>query len=219
MNRRALTNPAAGLAAVVLLLGTAACTGGTGGRDEKDQGAAACAHGTYAWSGVMREQKLTGLADPITLKKRTDSVSGVIKPLRGVSYKPHLTSTGPGVRAADAIKALGRHLGTDEPLADPSESAEPEETPTEFSYHLGDLKGSYYVWRAVALVEADFTYSCRGGAAEPVRGHVVTWETTGGGFLSCADRMIDEGPSKLGAAGRTAARRLCPAGSPAAKSA
>ncbi|WP_328448625.1 hypothetical protein OG780_15565 [Streptomyces sp. NBC_00386] len=219
MNRRALTNPAAGLAAGILLLGTAACTGGTEGRDEKDHRAAACTHGTYVWSGVVREQKLTGLADPITLKRKTDSVSGVIKPLKGVSYKPHMTSTGPGARAAEAIKALGRHLGTDQPLAGPSEPAEPEVTPSEFSYDLGDLKGSYYAWNSVALVEADFTYTCRGGAAEPVRGHVVTWETVGGGFLSCAERMIDEGPAKAGAAERTAARTLCPAGSPAAKSA
>ncbi|MFI0963177.1 hypothetical protein ACH4S8_17505 [Streptomyces sp. NPDC021080] len=218
MNRRTPTDTAAGIAAAVLLLGTAACTGGTGGRDEKEHKAAVCAHGTYAWSDVVRGYKLTGLADPITLKKKTHSVTGRIKPLRGVSYKPHMTSSAPGVLAADAIEALGRHLGTEEPLAGPSESAEPEETPTEFRHEGGDFKGSYYAWNSVALVEADFTYTCRGGA-EPVRGHVVTWETVGGGFLSCADPIGDDAPWKADTAARAAARTLCPAGSPAARSA
>ncbi|MFB7247345.1 hypothetical protein CW362_21765 [Streptomyces populi] len=218
MRRRTLTNTATGLATAVLLLGAAACAGGTGDRDEKDHEAVACAHGTYAWSGIVREQRLTGLADPITLTKKKDFVSGVIRPLKGVSYKPHVTSTGPGVRAADAIKALGRRLGTREPLGDPSEPAEPEKTPSHFDYDTMGLEGPYYVWHSVGLVEADFTYTCRGGA-KPVRGHVVTWETVGGGFLPCGDR-VTEGPSgKTDAAARAAARKLCPAGSPAAKSA
>ncbi|MFD9462852.1 hypothetical protein [Streptomyces sp. NPDC060027] len=122
MYRRTFTTMAAGLAAGALLLGATACTSGGDGRDEKDHAAATCAHGTYAWSGIVRERKLTGLADPIRLKKKTDSVSVPIKPVKGVSYKPHMTSTGAGVLAADAIKALGRHLKTEEPLADPSKS-------------------------------------------------------------------------------------------------
>ncbi|MFE2581442.1 hypothetical protein [Streptomyces sp. NPDC059378] len=220
MRRHTLASTAVGLAAAVLFLCTAAYAGGTGGQgDEGHAAAAACAHGTYAWSGVVREQKLTGLADPITLKRKTESVSGVIKPLKGVSYKPHVMSTGPGVRAADAIKALGRYLGTEEPLADPSESAMPEETPTDFYYNIGDLKGSYYAWGSVGLVEADFTYTCQGGGAKPVKGYVVTWETLGGGFLSCDDRVTGDPFWRPDAAARTAARTLCPAGSPAAKSA
>jgi hypothetical protein len=95
----------------------------------------------------------------------------------------------------------------------------PEKTGEYFRMNAGDLKGSYYAWGSVALVEADFTYTCPGGGAEPVRGHVVSWETLGGGFLTCGDPMIDEGPSKSDAAARTAARETCPAGSPAAKSA
>ncbi|WP_392963308.1 hypothetical protein [Streptomyces sp. LN245] len=220
MNRSALTDTVAGLAAAVLLLGAAACTGGTGSRDEeKDHTAAACAHGTYAWSGVVRGYKLTGLADPIRLKRKTHSVSGVIKPLRGVGYKPHMTSSGPGVRAADAIKALGRHLGTQEPLAGPSEPAVPEEIPEQFLHTGGDFEGSYYAWNSVDLVEADFTYTCRGGGAEPVTGHVVSWKTLGGGFLSCADVTGDDAPWKADTAARVAARTLCPAGSPAVRGA
>ncbi|MFB7330822.1 hypothetical protein ACFC00_04170 [Streptomyces adustus] len=219
MGRGTVTNTATGLAAAVLLLGTTASADGTGDRGEKGDVAAACAHGTYAWSGILREEKLTGLADPIRLKKKTDSVSGLIKPLKGVSYKPHVTATGPGVHAADAIKALGRYLGTDEPLADPAEPAEPDEFPIHFDYAMGDLEGSYYLWNAVDLIEADFTYTCQGGGAKPVKGYVVTWETTGGGFMPCADRVTDNPLKRPDAAARTAARTLCPADSPAAKSA
>ncbi|MFF3885084.1 hypothetical protein [Streptomyces sp. NPDC001914] len=219
MNRSALTGTAAGVAAVFLFLGATACTGGTGDRDaKKDHGAAACAHGTYAWSGVVRGYRLTGLADPITIKKKTHSVSGEIRPLRGVSYKPHMTSSGTGVLAADAIKALGRHLGTEEPLAGPSEPAAPDEVPERFHHEGGDFLGAYYAWNSVDLVEADFTYTCRSGA-RPVRGHVVTWERTGGGFLPCSEDVIRDAPSVADAAERAAARKLCPAGSPARSSA
>ncbi|MFF3614447.1 hypothetical protein [Streptomyces sp. NPDC002580] len=214
-----MANTVTGLAVGALLLGAAACTGGGDGGDEKDRKAVPCAHGTYAWSRVTREQKLTGLADPITLKKKTDSVSVPIKPVKGVGYKPHVTATGLGVRAADAIKALGRHLGTEEPLADPSESKVPEETSNTFEAHTGDLKGSYYAWRSVALVEADFTYTCSDHGPEPVKGHAVTWETVGGGFLTCDDPVHEEDPSRPDAAMRTAARENCPPGSRAAKSA
>ncbi|MFJ3644234.1 hypothetical protein ACIPRD_31450 [Streptomyces sp. NPDC090108] len=218
MHGRALTNTAAGLAAAALLLGAVACAGGSGGQEDNGRNAAACAKGTYAWSGVVREQRLTGLADPITLKKGTDSVSGLIRPLKGVAYKPHVTSTGPEVRAADAIKALGRHLGTEEPLGAPSESAEPEKTPTHFDYDIGDLAGSYYAWNSVGLVQADFTYTCPGGADKPAGGHVVSWETVGGGFQSCADDVPTDPSGKTDAAARAAARKLCPAGSRAARS-
>ncbi|MFD3933301.1 hypothetical protein [Streptomyces sp. NPDC058614] len=219
MRERALRNTAAGLAAAALLVGAAGCTSGGAGEDKQDK-AASCTQGTYAWSGIEREQKLTALGDPIRLNKKTDSVSADLKPLKGVSYKPHMTSTAPGVRAADAIKALGRYLETEEPLADPSESAVPDEAGEYFELHTGDLQGSYYAWSYIGLVEADFIYTCRGGGdAEPVEGHVLTWDQVGTGFLTCGDPIEDDGPGTSDAAERIAARKTCPAGSPAAKTA
>jgi hypothetical protein len=130
-----------------------------------------------------------------------------------------MTSTAAGAHAAEAIKALGRHLGTEEPLADPTTAAEPDDSHLRFEATVGDLKGSYYAWSFIDLVEADFTYTCPGGAAKPVKGHVVTWDKNGSGFLSCGEPMSDEGPEKAGAAERAAARETCPAGSPAGETA
>ncbi|MFE9763282.1 hypothetical protein ACFYPC_01900 [Streptomyces sp. NPDC005808] len=217
MREHTFRNTAAGLVASALLVGAAGCTGGADATD-RGNGNAEAASCAYAWSGIEREQKLTGLADPIRLKK-TDSVSVDLKPLRGVSYKPRMTSMAPGVRAADAIKALGRHLETAFPLADPSEPAVPSEVGEHFEAHMGDLQGAYYAWTYVDLVEADFTYTCRGAGAEPVEGHVLTWEKTGSGFLTCGD-PIDVGDiASTGAPERIAARETCPADSPAAKTA
>jgi hypothetical protein len=218
MREHTLRNTAAGLAAAALLVGAAGCTGA---EDDKDAGnekadAASCA---YTWSGIEREQKLTELADPIRLKEKTDSVSAELKPVKGVSYKPHMTSTAPGVRAADAIKALGLHLKTEEPLADPSESDVPDERGSYFETTAGDFAGSYYAWGYVDLVEADFTYTCAGRDTEPVKGHVLTWETIGSGFLTCGDPIDDADPASPDAAERSAARQTCPADSPAAKTA
>jgi len=223
MHERALRNTmVAGLATTALLLGTAGCTsGGSGeGKNDKQDKAAACTQGTYAWSGVERVEKLTGLADPITFRtKKTASVAVDIKLVDSGTYKPHMTSTAPGVRAADAIKALGRYLRTDEPLADPSAPAEPADDGGYYSVHEGEFKGSYYAWSYIGLVEADFTYTCRGGGAEPIQGHVLTWDDSGSGFMSCGDPIEDGALPTSKAAERAAAAKLCPADSPAAKSA
>ncbi|MFJ2827650.1 hypothetical protein ACIPC1_08585 [Streptomyces sp. NPDC087263] len=218
MREHTRRNTAAGLAAAALFVAGTGCTSGADQKDRQDS-AVPCRQGTYAWSGIEREQKLTGLADPIRLTTKTDSVSVDLNPLRGVRYQPHMTSTAPGVRAADAIKALGRHLKTTVPLADPSEAAVPSELGEHFEAHTGHLQGAYYAWMYVDLVEADFTYTCRGGGPQPVKGHVLTWETTGSGFLTCGDPRDVGGFAPTGAAERTAARKLCPTDSPAAKSA
>ncbi|MGP4049446.1 hypothetical protein [Streptomyces sp. 2A115] len=218
MSERAFRHKAVGLVAAALLVPVAGCTGGGDDEDAKAGVGRACARGTYAWSGIEREQKLIALADPITVTKETDPISVHLKPVRGVSYKPHMTSTAAGARAADAIKALGRHLKTEEPLADPSESTVPDERGS-YIEAPSSPKGSYYAWEHVELIEADFTYACPGSDAEPVKGHVLSWERTGSGFLPCGNPMIDEGSGKSGAAERIAVRETCPADSPAAKSA
>lgn len=221
MRKRARMNTGVALAATALIAAAAGCGVGDDGQDHKNKKgdrAVACAHGTYAWSGVERGQKLTELADPIRLRKRTDSVSVHLKPVKGVSYKPHMTSMAAGVRAADAIKALGRYLKTDEPLAGPTESAEPAEVGSYYEQSSSDLEGAYYSWSYVDLVEADFAYTCAGGDAEPVKGHVLSWAAHGSGFLSCGDPLRD-GPDEAGAAERIAVRETCPPGSAAAKSA
>lgn len=190
-------------AAVLATVTLAACTSDS---DGKGSAAKSCTDGTYTWSGVRRSQKLALLADPIRLEKKTDYYKALLKPVDDTVNRPTVTGAPAGVGAARVIKALGTHLEVKEPLADPSET-----DPTEKRYverGTGDLKGSYYSWAWVDLVEADFAYTCE-GSAKPVKGHVRTWGTTGTGFRPCSE------PSDT-TVGRAAARRTCPAGSPAA---
>lgn len=197
---------AAGLAALLFTVGLTACTGG--GRSGGDEGAKACSKGTYAWSGFRRTEKLTALADPVSFTKKTDSYSAHLKPVADTVYRPTVTGVPAGTSAAGVIKALGAHLKVQEPLADPSETERPEDDHY-FQADTGDLKGAYYSWGWIGLVDADFTYTC--GRGEQARGHVRTWDRTGTGFLSCATD-----PSDL-ATGRIAARETCPDESRATK--
>ncbi|MEV6162304.1 hypothetical protein AB0L71_10310 [Streptomyces sp. NPDC052052] len=194
---------AAGLATVILTAGLAACTSDS---DGTDGAARSCTDGTYAWSGVRHWEKLTSLADPITFKKKTDYYKSLLKPVDDTVYRPTVTGAPTGVGAARVIKALGTHLKVTEPLAGPSETHDNEQH--YFEAAQGGLKGSYYSWGWIDLVEADFAYTCKGGT-KPVKGHVSTWKGTGSGFLPCSE------PSES-ATGRTAAHRTCPDGSRAA---
>lgn len=193
---------ATGTVALALAVGTAGCTGGdsdSGGA--KAERAVACTDGKYTWSDVRHWQKLTALGEPATFAKKTDSYETDFKAVDATVYRPTVTGTPAGVRPAQVIKVLGTHLKVAEPLADPSEEERPEDTA--FGSHTGDLKGSYYTWSYLGFVDADFTYAC--GDADPVRGHVRTWETVGSGFMPCTD------PAD-GTAGRAAAGQLCPPG-------
>lgn len=191
-------------------MGVTACTGGSGDRATGDDGraraASSCANGEYAWSGARHRTQLTALGEPVTFAKGTDSYETRLEPLDTETvHRPTVTGAPRGVAPARVIKALGAHLKVAEPLAGPDEEEVPEEIV--FGRHAGELEGAYYLWRQIGFVDADFAYTC--GDAEPVRGHVRTWETVGQGFLACA-------VSSDGAAGRVAAETSCPAGSRAA---
>ncbi|MFF7308777.1 hypothetical protein [Streptomyces sp. NPDC008137] len=198
---------AAGLVVGALTTGLTACVGepGGGGADKAE----ACADGAYAWSGVRREQRLTALSGPIRFKERTATYSALLKPLGDTVYRPSVTGRPEGADIAGVIKALGRHLKVDEPLAGPSETERPAQDHF-FESATGEHLGAYYAWASIDLVEADFTHTC--GDGEPAKGHVRTWEGTGAGFLPCSMPSDEE-------AGRLAAQRTCPAGSEAAKEA
>ncbi|MFJ9372415.1 hypothetical protein [Streptomyces sp. NPDC101455] len=190
------------MAVAVLGVGSAGC-GVTAGESRLSADAATiCAHGTYAWSGIRHDERLTGLPDRITYAD--GGYQGVIEPVSGTVYSPTVTHPPKGVGAARAIKALGTHLKTDNPLAGPSETAGHEKT--DFFNEIAGPRQPYYAWEPVVLVEADFTYTC--GLNQPVHGHVRTWDTYGGGFLPCSE------PSE-GAPAKVAAVKLCPAESPA----
>jgi hypothetical protein len=181
----------------LLTVAAAGCTGdpgdGVARRDDRAPGVT-CTDGRYTWAGVRHRTELTALGEPVTFPKGTDSYETRLRPVEpGTVHRPTVTGAPRGVSAARVIKALGTHLKTEEPLADPSEEEPPEVTA--FGWHAGRLEGPYYLWKQIGFVDARFTYTC--GDARPVRGRVHTWET----------------------AGRAAARELCPAGSRAAKAA
>ncbi|MER5575415.1 hypothetical protein [Streptomyces massasporeus] len=197
----------AGLVVGVLVAGLGACTGGSGeGRGDK---AEVCTGGAYAWSGVRREQRLTALSDPIRFKKKTGAYTSRLEAVGDAVYRPSVTGTPEGAGAAGVIKALGRHLKVERPLAGPSETERPAQDHF-FEYSTGVHEGAYYAWSAIDLVEADFTHTC--GDGDPAKGHVRTWEGTGAGFLSCSMPSAET-------AGHIAAQRTCPAGSKAAQDA
>ncbi|WP_427920167.1 hypothetical protein [Streptomyces sp. cg40] len=193
----------------VVMLGTAGCGAAATDDGRSTAGAATiCAHGTYQWSGIQRRQKVTALADPVTFPKGTEHYESSLKPVDDTVYRVTVPHVPRGVGAARVVEALGDRLRTDEPLADPSEVVRPERS--QYFEDTGDLEGPYYSWGWIGLVEADFTYTC--GYNAPVRGHVLTWETVGEGFLPCSE-------TSDGAAGRSAGLRLCPAGTAAGESA
>ncbi|MEU6686852.1 hypothetical protein [Streptomyces sp. NPDC046832] len=195
----------AGLVIGVLVTGLGACTG------EADRGgdgkAEACAEGTYTWSAVRREQRLTALSDPIRFEKRTGTYTSHLKAVGDTVYRPSVTGAPEGAGAAGVITALGRHLKVGKPLAGPSDTERPAHDHF-FESRNGAYEGAYYAFAAIDLVEADFTYTC--GERKPAKGHVRTWEGAGAGFLSCSTPSDET-------AGQIAAQRTCPAGSEAAQ--
>jgi hypothetical protein len=200
--RRAVT---AGLVIGVLVTGLGACTGG---QDRVgDEKAEACAEGTYAWSGVRREQRLTALSDPIRFEKKTGRYTSHLKAVGATLYRPSVTGAPEGAGAAGVITALGRHLRAGKPLAGPSDTERPAQDHF-FESSNGAHEGAYYAFAAIDLVEADFTYTC--GGRKPAKGHVRTWEGAGAGLLSCSTPSDET-------AGRLAAQRTCPTGSRAAQ--
>ncbi|MFH9010279.1 hypothetical protein ACH4C6_02800 [Streptomyces sp. NPDC017943] len=198
----------AALVAGLLATGTAGCApDGGGGREDR---AGTCAEGTYTWSGVRREQRLTALSDPIRFTEEPDTYSLRLEAVGDTVYRPSVTGTPRGTDAAGVIKELGRHLKTEGPLAGPSRTERPAEDHF-VEYRNGLGRGAYYAWAQLDLVDADFTRTC--GDGEPARGHVRTWEGSGAALLPCSAEPPDE------AAGRIAAQRRCPAGSEAAEGA
>ncbi|MFF7451924.1 MULTISPECIES: hypothetical protein [unclassified Streptomyces] len=191
----------AGAATVALAAGLTGC----GGSEER---AGSCADGTYAWSGVRHTERLTRLADPVVIKKRTDSYKVRLRSADTVTYYTTVSPKPPGAGTSGVLAALGRHLKAEEPLGGASDRVNPR-LDTYYEVRTGDLQGAYYAWNALKLVDADFTYTCASGG--PVKGHVRTWEGSETGFLSCADAP------RTGAAAHEAAVRSCPTGSRAAE--
>ncbi|MEW1719399.1 hypothetical protein [Streptomyces sp. NPDC093109] len=211
------------IAVFAVLLGVSACTASKADGDSKDTASSACSgstaasSGPFTWSNVRHETKLTGVSKPVHYAGG-DFVSTDILPVKE-RYKPAVTGTSQGRSTAEVITALGAHLKTDEPLAGPDEGPV-QEKPSQFEAATGLPAGDYYAWSWVSLVTADFTNPCapKSGDRTDSVGHVVTWEATGSGMLSCANRGNAAGDAKEkaeAAVARQAAVAACPEGTPA----
>ncbi|WP_329335116.1 hypothetical protein OG866_15345 [Streptomyces sp. NBC_00663] len=193
----------AGAAAVALAAGLTGCGGGT------DDKAGGCTDGTFAWSGVRHTEKVTHLAEPITIEKRTASYKADLDVIDTVVYHQTISPRPEGASSSDVLASLGTYLKADEPLGGGRGQVDTR-IGAGYEEGTGLEKGSYYAWSYLNLVDADFTYTC--GDGEPVKGHVRTWDKTGSDFRSCAEKAPSE-------SGREAAARRCPTGSKAAEAA
>ncbi|MEV0111719.1 hypothetical protein AB0H77_00490 [Streptomyces sp. NPDC050844] len=199
-------NLSVGVTAAALLATLTACSS-----DETPRTPTACEGGTYTWSDVRQRSTLTGLAEPVTIKGNVSSRAADIDPLKGARRSVTFTTLDEGPDAKAAIKSLGRHIGSDEPLAPLGEEIGDKGFFIEDASG-GTRPGTYFASSYADVVEANFTYRC--GDAEPARGHLVTWGSVGTGLLPCARRQ--EGAD---AAALAAARKRCPQGSPATEKA
>ncbi|WP_405731685.1 hypothetical protein OG885_16390 [Streptomyces sp. NBC_00028] len=192
-----------GAALVALGAGLTGCSG------DSDARAGACADGTYAWSGVRHTEKVTYLAEPITIEKPTASYKAQLNVIDTVVYHQTISPRPKGASSSDVLASLGTYLKLDGPAGGSSGRIN---TSIGAGYEEGTglEKGSYYAWGYVNLVDADFTYTC--GDGEPAKGHVRSWDKTGSDFRSCAEAAPSD-------SGREAAARRCPTGSRAAQEA
>ncbi|PAZ11627.1 hypothetical protein CLM62_33980 [Streptomyces sp. SA15] len=216
----------AGLAMVALAAGLVACTGGEGKVDSRSSGksdkaavAKACADGTYAWSGVKKTDKLTGVSGVESLGdgggKLTERLERVYTP------QPSVRTSGPAVSAAEVLFSLGKKIGEIESEARTLAEADGD-TWSFTDVHVEapaindgktevDGAGEFVRFAGVREVAGDFSYVCPGG--KTTTGHARTWQVDITGIADCDESV---GDSDLA---REAARRACEEGSPATRDA
>ncbi|MEU0690863.1 hypothetical protein [Streptomyces uncialis] len=188
--------------------------GGDGTATSSTKPAAECAKAAFLWSDVKRERKLTGVSELV----EHDGGGELTVPVKGTGkqYPAGATGTFKGIKAEQAIAALGKHLGISEdtPLGQPGEHADTGSA----QYLTTDSgPGGYFGWQDIELITASFTHPCVEGT-----GHVKTWPDVSPYALPCDERIIwkDEPGGMTGAEARTAhqaATQVCPKGSAAAE--
>lgn len=203
-----------GAVALALLASLTACTTAAGDRHATPR---PCRGGTYTWSDVRQTPTLTGLAKRVTLDREASSYTAEIDPLKGARRTVSFTTLAEGLDAKAAITSLGRHIRSAAPLAPLGEELGDKGFAIEIASDnkdanpaRNDRSGAHFAWSYADVVEANFSYRC--GDAEPARGHVATWHSTGTALLPCGRRSEDADAALL-----AAARERCPEGSDAAQ--
>ncbi|MFE9772759.1 hypothetical protein ACFYOV_13955 [Streptomyces sp. NPDC005931] len=211
---------AAGPLAVTLVALLAACSGGGTGeprssRTSEKAAVRACAGGMFAWSGVRKTDRLTGVAERQQLGKNGGKLT---KPLTRVyTPRPSVQADGPVASPAEVLFSLGKKIGEIE--SDARTLAQTDgETWSFTDVHVKapaldpsitavNGPGDIVNYAGVREVAGDFRYTCPGG--ETVTGHARTWQIDMGGVLDCGESVDSD-------LALQAARRACPQGSEAA---
>ncbi|MFJ9560716.1 hypothetical protein ACIRQQ_11815 [Streptomyces fuscichromogenes] len=196
--RRRYIGPALGALALVLV--AAGCTTTTRRTTDRAAGttpaarasatATACPGGTFRWTGVTREHRLTEVSPVVTVAegdhRRITFHTGLVR-----DVVPRVDTSDPSVSAHRVLTALARHLELWEATqyAAPGEdSADRRLAPLVVGF-LGH-GGRYVEARSVQVVEGGFTVACPGG---DVHGSVTTWVGgNSGATLACGHDPGDE---------------------------
>jgi hypothetical protein len=201
-----------------------ACTGDGGtaakasGGSTTEAAARACTDGTFTWSGVTKNDRLTGVSEA---QRVGDGGGRLTRRLERVhAPRPSVRTEGPPVSAAEVLYSLGRKIGeidSDAPtlakddsgttyaFTDPRAKAPALESGTS----RVDSAGQFVTYAGVREVAGDFRYACPDGRT--TTGHARNRTVDLDGILSC-DESVEESALAL-----QAARLSCPAGSPATK--
>ncbi|MFI6525171.1 hypothetical protein [Streptomyces uncialis] len=207
-----------------ILLGAVGCSGtstdegpdrakgGDGTATSSARPAAECAKAAFVWSDVKRERKLTGVSELV----EHDGKGELSVLVEGFTQQYPAGATGvfKGLKAEQAINALGKHLGISEeaPLGQPGERTGTESV----QYEAGETEaGRYFGWHDIELITATFTHPCADG-----KGFVKSWPQITQFVLRCEDRIVwnDKLTNLTEAEARIAhqaAVRVCPKGSAA----
>ncbi|MGP4000940.1 hypothetical protein [Streptomyces sp. 8N706] len=169
----------------------------------------ACEDGTYRWFNISQRSTLTDLSPAKSYRKGQQVSTERNKEL--ARYTPSVTTRGPVLPSQAVIHALARHLKAGDGLAADGSNGSPATSRDDRSATgswPAEKAGRYLTSRSIKLIEADFSYACRGGGRgdEITSGHVLTWKAGADLDIVACDRKPER---KRPAGVREAARLGC----------
>ncbi|MFF3767848.1 hypothetical protein ACFYYR_27725 [Streptomyces sp. NPDC001922] len=214
--------------AVLVAAGTAGCSAENDDKPARTEAAAkrpapapparraveqACQDGTYRWFNAAQRSVVTDLSPTQQYRKGREISSE--RNVELVRFTPTVAARGPALPSDLVIQALAQRLKADGLAGDGMEGspASSRDDGSSTGTWSASRSGRYLTARSVRLVEADFTYTCRGtGRSGTTSGHVLTWRSGADlDVVRCAAKPGKKRPAWL----REAARLGCREGDPA----
>ncbi|MEV5842938.1 hypothetical protein AB0M32_13315 [Streptomyces sp. NPDC051985] len=143
----------------------------------------ACPGGTFRWSGVTRETRLTEVSPVVRVGKDDGSIT--FRPRLVRNIVPRVDTSDDGISAHRVLVALAKRLKwwDVQVLAAPGEASADRDFGSVRIDFLGHA-GRYVAAQGVRVVDAGFALDCPGGRV--VYGSVTTWlKTDSGASLEC----------------------------------